>query len=65
MSNLPDVTTASSEWELIRGDRKGDPLWKNTVHPNVYSTDGGKTFTISTERWDPEIPREVFTSRKV
>jgi len=53
----PDVTTAATEWRQIR---KGNyPLWKNLVHPNVYSTDGGKTFTISTEREDPECPRQV------
>jgi len=58
----PDVTTAASEWERTT-DRTA--LWKNLIHDNVYSTDGGVTFTISTEREDPERAREVFTSRKV
>lgn len=59
----PDVTTASSEWEKIRsGD---NPLWKNLVHQDVFSTDGGITFTISTERYDPNIQRQVHSSRKV
>jgi len=58
----PDVTTAASEWERTT-DRTA--LWKNLIHDNVYSTDGGITFTISTEREDPECAREVFTSRKV
>lgn len=63
--SVPDVTTASSEWEQVRDSSHDDPLWKNTVHENVYSTDGGKTFTIATERVAPDIPREVRQSRKV
>lgn len=59
----PDVTSTSSEWEKIRGGNT--PLWKNKIHENVFSTDGGKTFTISTEREAPYKRREVFTSRKV
>ena len=59
----PDVTTNKDEWEKIRGGN--DPLWKNLVHENVYSTDGGVTFTVSTTREDPDIPREVYNSRKV
>ena len=56
----PAVTKDPSEWEKIRSGN--DPLWKNLVHENVYSTDGGKTFTVSTTREDPDIPREVYTS---
>lgn len=58
----PDVTTAPSEWERT-SDRT--PLWKNLVHENVYSTDGGKTYTISTERESPTRKRRVRNSRKV
>lgn len=63
MPKPPDVTTATSEWEQIRKGKH--PLWKNKVHENVYSTDGGITFTISTEREAPYKRREVFNSRKV
>lgn len=66
----PDVTNDPAEWEQVKRsktdageDRK--PLWKNLVHDNVYSTDGGETFTISTERVDPVTEREVRQSRKV
>lgn len=55
-----EVTNNPAEWEQIRKD-----LWKNKIWLNVYSTDAGATFTISTERIDPEIPREVFISRVV
>jgi hypothetical protein len=67
---LPDVTTDPAEWEQIKrsstvaGDAR-TPLWKNTVHQDVYSTDGGKTYTISTERYDPETARPIHNSRKV
>lgn len=61
--NPPDATTASSEWEQIRTGNY--PLWKNLIHENVFSTDGGLTFTVSITRETPENPREVFTSRKV
>lgn len=69
-SEVPDVTTDPAEWlELrpaIREDgSSGSPLWKNVVYEDVYSTDGGKTFTISTEREHPDIPRIVRESRKV
>ena len=60
---IPDVTTEKTEWGLIRAGRS--PLWKNLVHQDVFSTDGGKTFTISTEREDPNCPRPVRNSRKV
>ncbi len=58
----PDVTTAASEWEKLPGRTA---LWKNLVHENVYSTDGGKTYTISTERETPNRKRQVRNSRKV
>lgn len=58
----PDVTTAASEW--VKLDTRTD-LWRNTVHDGVYSTDGGLTFTIYHERYDPDIPRPVRESRKV
>lgn len=60
---LPDVTTDTEEWEKIRSGN--NPLWKNLVHENVFSTDGGATFTISTDRVSPDIPREIYESRKV
>ncbi len=59
----PDVTTDPAEWEKIRSGNS--PLWKNLVHQDVFSTDGGKTFTVSTTRECPEEPREVYPSRKV
>ncbi len=60
--NPPDVTDDKNEWELV--PRRTD-LWMNLVHENVYSTDGGKTYTISTEREDPNTPRQVRNSRRV
>ena len=70
MTNLPDVTTKPAEWEIESksispSGEERNLVWRNKVHPNVYSTDGGKTYTISTERIDPTIPREVRESRKV
>ena len=63
---LPDVTTNPAEWDLIRSTtRPSGGLWKNNVHANVYSTDGGMTFTISTTREHHEKPRDVYPSRKV
>lgn len=61
--NPPDVTTATAEWTKIRGGNT--PLWHNNIFEDVYSTDGGITFTISTTRESPDKEREVFTSRKV
>lgn len=66
----PDVTTNPAEWEQVKRSKAEDgssrqPLWKNLVHQDVYSTDGGKTYTISTERVDPDTPRIVRNSRKV
>ena len=58
----PDVTTSPSEW--VKMDTR-TPLWKNIVHDGVYSTDGGVTFTIYSERYDPDTPRLVRESRKV
>lgn len=66
----PDVTTDPDEWEVESqsvspsGERR-NIVWRNKIHQDVYSTDGGKTYTISTERIDPTIPREVRNSRKV
>jgi len=61
--DLPDVTTDKAEWVQIRG---GDnPLWNNTIFVDVFSTDGGLTFTISTERESPDKERPVHISRTV
>lgn len=59
----PDVTNAAAEWEQIRWGKH--PLWKNLTHQDVFSTDAGATFTISTERYDPDTPRPVHISRRV
>lgn len=60
--NPPDVTNAKNEWVLMVGR---NDLWANTIFDGVYSTDGGKTFTIASERESPEKPRQVRDSRKV
>lgn len=63
MAAPPDATTDPDEWEKIRSGNS--PLWKNLIHENVYSTDGGRTFTVSTDRYDPDLPRDVYESRRV
>lgn len=58
----PDVTNNPAEWSRLENRT---PLWQNKLHLDVFSTDGGKTFTIATERVQEDIPRLVRTSRKV
>lgn len=60
--NPPDVTNAKTEWALV--DRRTD-LWYNTVHEGIFSTDSGQTYTIASEREEPNTPRQVRDSRKV
>ena len=62
MNHIPDVTTNLSEWRRLRVK---DPLWQHKIWQDVYSKDGGVTFTISTEREHAEVPRIVRNSRKV
>ena len=59
---VPDITNNPAHWERTI-DRT--PLWRNLIHPDIWSTDGGLTYTIATEREHPEVPRFVRNSRKV
>ena len=67
---MPYITNDPTKWEQVKrsstvaGDPR-TPLWQHTEYPDVYSTDGGETYTISTERYDPEIARIIRNSRKV
>ena len=58
---LDEVTDAADQW--VKTDQRTD-LWAHVTFENVFSTDGGKTFTVSTERVDPDTERDIFESRK-
>lgn len=56
--HLSPLTDDPSEWNHISSERSGgDEIWQSTRDPEVFSTDGGKTFYRLSEGGSDTAPR--------
>lgn len=61
--NLSPLTNDPSEWMFHDGSvAGGDGVWQNTRNSEAFSTDGGKTYTLLSERSEGHTPGQLHTS---
>lgn len=56
--NLSPLTDDPNEWEDRSAVSGGEPIWQNKRNPEAFSTDGGKTYYLLSEREtaEEEVP---------